>query len=305
MSYATGFRMVKLRVLGDSVNLRSEPSSAGGQSTVIEAVAGGELVDQEGPASGHPDWVKVRSASGIGGFMKRMLLCQNDPGQPIDVPPNLLKAYNDAIVKATNDFDNVRYKLGKKDPNTGLVDCSGWICFVNKLGFNAVNQAAGRQVFTSDILRMLNTHSDHQVSLPGYRVEQIISITDIDRLNFRPGLLIGVNYSDYNWERGQGRVFEIDHIVQTMKTADGTLYVTQSSSSGDGVNRVRLGRRGSEGAPGVGWLSSTSPQLEANRMHVIDIFRLANLAPRPSSEPQDDEKYLELSDPDLSLAMPG
>jgi hypothetical protein len=34
-------------------------------------------------------------------------------------------------------------------------------------------------------------------------------------------------------------------------------------------------------------------------------FRLANLAPRPSSEPQADEKYLELSDPDLSLAMPG
>jgi hypothetical protein len=46
MSYAAGFRMVKLRVLGDSVNLRSEPSSAGGQSTVIEAVAGGELVER-------------------------------------------------------------------------------------------------------------------------------------------------------------------------------------------------------------------------------------------------------------------
>lgn len=297
--------MVKLRVLGDSVNLRSVPSSAGGQSTVIEAVAGGQLVDQEGPADDHPDWVKVRGASGKRGFMKRMLLCQNDPGQPIDVPANQLKAYNDAIVKATNDFDDVRYELGKKDPNTGLVDCSGWICFVNKLGFNAVNQAAGHRVFAPDVLRMLNTHSDHQVSLPGYRVEQIISIGDIDRLNFRPGLLIGLNNSDYNWERGQGRVFEIDHIVQTMQTGDGTLYVTQSSSSGDGVNRVRLGRRGSEGAPGVGWLGSTSWQLEANRMHVIDIFRLANLAPPSPIGPQVDEEALELSEPDLSLAPPG
>jgi hypothetical protein len=295
--------MVKLRVLGDSVNLRSVPSSAGGQSTVIEAVAGGEMVDQEGPADDHPDWVKVRSASGSRGFMKRMLLCQNDPGQPIEVPANLLRAYNDAIVNATSDFDGVRYKLGAKDPNTGLVDCSGWIRFVNKLGFNAVNQEAGRKVFTSDILGMLNTHSDHQVSLPGYRVEQIISITDIDRLNFRPGLLIGLNNGDYNWERGQGRVFEIDHIVQTMQTGDGTLYVTQSSSSGDGVNRVRLGRRASEGAPGVGWLSSTSRLLEANRMHVIDIFRLANLAPPPVGPAE--EEPLELSEPDLSLAPPG
>jgi hypothetical protein len=36
--------------------------------------------------------------------------------------------------------------------------------------------------------------------------------------------------------------------VQTMQSGDGTLYITQSSSSGDGVNRVRLGRRSSEGA---------------------------------------------------------
>jgi hypothetical protein len=40
-------------------------------------------------------------------------------------------------------------------------------------------------------------------------------------------------------------------------------------------------------------------------MHIIDIFRLANLAPSLSSEPQADEEYLELGDPDLSVAMPG
>jgi hypothetical protein len=296
--------MVKLRVLGDSVNLRSEPSAAGGQSTVIEAVAGGQLVEQEGPADHHPDWVKVKNAGGTTGFMKRMLLCQNDPGQPSDVPANLLKAYNDAVVKATSDFDNVRYKLGKKDPETGLVDCSGWICFVNRLAFNAVNQAAGRTVFSSAILEMLNTHSDHQVALPGYRVGQIISVTDIDRLDFRPGLLIGLNFGDYDWERNQGRVFEIDHIVQTMQTGDGTLYVTQSSSGGDGVNSVRLGRRGSQGVAAVGWLKSTSQLLEANRMHVIDIFRLANLTAPALAAPGADEPY-ELGKPDLSRAPPG
>lgn len=271
---------------------------------MIEAVAGGQLVDQEGPANGHPDWVKVKNAAGTRGFMKRMLLCQNDPGQPSEVPSNLLKAYNDAIVKATNDFDDVRYKLGKKDPETGLVDCSGWICFVNRLAFNAVNQAAGRTVFTSATLEMLNTHSDHQVALPGYRVGQIISVTDIDRLDFRPGLLIGLNFGDYDWERGQGRVFEIDHIVQTMQTDDGTLYVTQSSSGGDGVNSVRLGRRGSAGVPAVGWLKTMSQLLESNRMHVIDIFGLANLTAPASMGPQADEP-LELGTPDLSRAPPG
>jgi hypothetical protein len=237
--------------------------------------------------------------------MKRMLLCQNNPGQPIDVPADLLKAYNGAVVKSTSDFDDVRYELGAKDPNTGQVDCSGWIRFVNRLGFNAVNAMAGHHVFSPDILDLLNTHSDHQVSLPGYRIGQIVSVGDIDRLAFRPGLLIGVNFGDYNWERGQGRVFEIDHIVMTMQTDDGTLYITQSSGSGDGVNRVRLGRRASAGAPGVGWLSTMSGLIDRNRMHVIDIFRLAQLAPPPPAPAAIVPQSLELAEPDLSVAQPG
>lgn len=299
--------MVTLRVVGQSVNLRSEPSAAGGQSTVIKSLARDTLVVQDRPAPGHPDWVKVNSASETTGFMKRMLLCQDSPGQPIDVPTDLMKAYNDAIVKATNDFDDVRYELGAKNPNTGHVDCSGWIRFINRIAFNAVNLASGTIVFSSDILSMLNTHSDHQVSLPGYRIGQIVSIDDIDRLTFRPGLLIGLNFRDYNWETGQQRVFEIDHIVQTMQV-DGTLYITQSSSSGDGVNRVRLGRRSSEGAPGVGWLSSVSSLIDNNRMHIIDVFRLANLGPAPPAAPGEappSPEALELPEPDLSVAPPG
>ncbi|TWB49379.1 hypothetical protein FBZ94_113114 [Bradyrhizobium sacchari] len=96
------------------------------------------------------------------------------------------------------------------------------------------------------------------------------------------------------------RVFEIDHIAQTMQTDDGTLYVTQSSSGGDGVNSVR----GGEGVPGVGWLKTMSQLLEANRMHVIDIFRLANLTAPASMGPQADEP-LELGQPDFSRAPPG
>jgi hypothetical protein len=52
----------------------------------------------------------------------------------------------------------------------------------------------------------------------------------IESLPLRSGLLIGINFGYYDWERGQGRVFEIDHIVQTMSSANGSIRVTQSSS---------------------------------------------------------------------------
>ena len=100
------------------------------------------------------------------------------------------------------------------------IRCRLWIPwrFLSKqLRINAVNQAARRRFLRPIFCFCLKTHSDHQVSLPGYRVEQIVSITDFDRLGSCPGLLIGLKFCDYNWERGQGRVFEIDHILQAIE----------------------------------------------------------------------------------------
>ena len=264
--------MVELEVATGTANVRSEPSADRGEATVIATLRRGDAVRQLDWVKAHPDWVEVE-AGGRRGFAKRMLFAQSNPGAFAAPPAALRAAYNDAVWQATEDFDEVSYRLGSKNPKDGRVDCSGWIAFVNRLAFNATNTAAGWQVFSEKTLRLLNTHSDHQVSLPGYRAGQIYNGLAIERLPFRPGLLIGINMRDYDWERGQSRVYEIDHIVQTVASPAGTLWITQSSSSGGGVNRAKL----------EGWLASMSRLASENRLHVVDIFALAALV-RPALE---------------------
>ena len=116
---------------------------------------------------------------------------------------------------------------------------------------------------------LLNTHSDHQVAMPGYREKQLFSKGHAKQLLKRPGLLIGLNFSDYVWEKGQNRVFEIDHIVQTVVDPKGNLCITQSSSGGGGVNMIDFAT----------WIGGAAvlKLLNNNRLHVFDVFRIANL----------------------------
>jgi hypothetical protein len=243
-------------------------------------------------AKGHPDWIRARAPDGREGFMKRSLLAQADPGNLVEIDPEVLAVYDRAVREATRQYDGVKYGLGSKRPAEGKVDCSGWIAFLNRIAFNAVNSAAGYPVFSAKTLNMLNTHSDHQVSIPGYAAEQLFSYRYVADINWRPGLLIGINFDDYDWERGQGRVFEIDHIVQTMSSTDGLLRVTQSSSGGGGVNSVPLDD----------WLERAQELISRNRLHVVDIFALANLV---QDRDLDGSDQLELPELDVSRALPG
>lgn len=256
--------MVKLEVAAERLNLRTEPSSAKGQATVIEVLPRGSIVEQIDYVKRDPSWVKATASSGHSGFVKRLLLYQVEPRDLDHVDEGRLTAYNDAIWQSTAQYEAVTYLLGAKDPRGGTVDCSGWIAFINRLAFSAVNKTAGEQLVTDHTLARLNTHSDHQVSLTGYSAMQIFSVDSVTALLWRPGLLIGINFSDYDWEKNQGRVFEIDHIVQTMQSPDGALYITQSSSSGGGVNKVLLQE----------WLRGTEKQRVDNRLHVVDAFSL-------------------------------
>ena len=287
--------MVQLKVVASEVNLRTEPSSAKGAATVIRALPRGTLVQQRNPAQNHLDWVEVDSDMGERGFMKRMLLAQVAPGAIAAPPAALLTAYNGAVWADTENFNDVTYKLGEKDPTQGQVDCSGWIMFVNRRAFNAVNTAAGRQVFSPQTLSLLNTHSDHQVSIPGYRAGQIFSIDDVSTIAWRPGLLIGINFGNYGWEMNQGRVFEIDHIVQTVTSPTGVMYATQSSSGGGGVNRVKL----------AGWLEQAATVIATNRAHVVDIFQLTVLTGPAGAAAAGPAQGLELDAPDTANTPAG
>jgi hypothetical protein len=286
--------MVNIEVAVDEVNLRSEASADHGQSTIVAVLPRGTLVEQGDYVRSDPSWVKATAPDGKRGFVKRMLLCQAQPGTLRTVESELMSAYNTAIWEATRQYDSVRYQLGAKDPTRGTVDCSGWIAFINRKGFTAVNQAAGQKYFDDAALGRLNTHSDHQVSLPGLACGQIYSMASIASVAWRPGLMIGINFSDYDWERGQGRVFEIDHIVQTMHDpAGGALFVTQSSSGGNGVNKVPLDD----------WLERVKTLRDGNRLHVVDLFTLG--APKQKGFWRHSAKSLELKALDTSRTPPG
>jgi hypothetical protein len=284
--------LINLEVVAGTANFRSEPSSANGDATVIASFPVGTQLTQLSYVQDHPDWIHAKAPDDRIGFMKRSLLAQVNPGILIEVDPELLAAYDQAILLATAQYDGVKYGLGSKQPSEGKVDCSGWIAFINRLAFNAVNAAAGSKVFSTRALEMLNTHSDHQVSVPGYEAGQLFSCAYVDTIPWRPGLLVGINFGDYDWERGQGRVFGIDHIVQTMSGSDGSMRITQSSSSGGGVNLMPLDD----------WFGKVSEFIPKNCLHVVDIFALAELARGREVSPSLD---LELPELDVSRAPPG
>lgn len=285
--------MVKIEVTANEVNLRSEASAEHGQSTVVAVLPRGALVEQGDYVRTDPSWVKATAPDGKRGFVKRMLFCQTQPGNLRNVESELLSACNKAIWDATQRYDSVGYELGAKDPTKGTVDCSGWIAFINGKGFTAVNQAAGQKYFDDAALGRLNTHSDHQVSLLGLSCGQIYSMANITSITWRPGLMIGINFSNYEWERGQGRVFEIDHIVQTMQDpASNAMFITQSSG-GQGVNKVPL----------ADWLERVKNLRDGNRLHVVDVFSLG--APKQRSFWRHSAKSLELKPLDTSRTPPG
>jgi hypothetical protein len=94
-------------------------------------------------------------------------------------------------------------------------------------------------------------------------------------------MLIGINFATYNWEiNDPPRKYGIDHIVQVMSNpATGERFITQSSGSGHGVNKVALGD----------WLDARTRDglVAANRVYAVDPFLLAdpntNYAQRPAA----------------------
>ena len=56
--------MVKLRVISDTANLRSEPSSAEGDATVIASFQAGAPITQLGYAQIRPDWIRAEASDG-------------------------------------------------------------------------------------------------------------------------------------------------------------------------------------------------------------------------------------------------
>lgn len=288
------------KVVFENLNVRSAPRAA--PETVIGQLQRGQEVTVTGAAPGAPRWAMIEYRGGDEAYVARRGLAQAPDAAPLRLGAETERLVAGVILAATRRYDGIRYRLGCKAKAAGLdglafsgsdiagkpcsggtVDCSGWVAGLVQLLAANVNDAAGRRVLDTRAVNRLATHSDGQIVGVGAATGQVWSGTDIDGLALRSGLLFGLNNGDYDWE-GEGRVLGIDHIVMGVAGAGG-YQVTQSSSSGDGVNAV----------PWDAWRARNAALFDGSRVHCVDPLAMGawerprDLGDHDLGEPEDRE----------------
>lgn len=247
---------MNLECIATALNIRTEP-----EGKIIGELRLGDIFDV--PASKvMAEWVLGTVKNGISagkkGYVRRKWLIQN-----FDSPPAISTLDRTAaakiITERTKEFDTIRYDLGSKAKtwkeleSNGYVDCSGWIYLLAKEIFSTYNLTTKPSV--------LDTYSDEQITNCGEKSKTIISGKYLQTHLFVPGVLVGIDFAEYSWDRG--RPLDIDHITIIGEDNNG-LFVSQSSSSGAGVNKVSLTK----------WLASQQNLIKAGRVHLVDILSL-------------------------------
>ena len=147
-------------------------------------------------------------------------------------------ALNSNLMYSADKYQNVGYLMGGKDPDQGVVDCSGWITRTNKDGLTAVaslipnfNAAAVKKTIfngggAADIIKNLEDNGGSVISKNELTVDKLTE-----------GMIIGeTNGASF----AKGRYKGIDHIVQVVrdpKTKE--LMISEShggSNDTDGVD---------------------------------------------------------------------
>lgn len=245
------------RCVATALNLRETPAG-----TVFAELLYGDLVDVEVKQL-EAVWTRVSVLSGLNagreGYVRRKWIAQKFDDRPAAADVDRRKATT-IIEKRTAEFDAVRYKLGDKAKTwaqlrtLSYVDCSGWTFLLAQELIAAYSLSLKPGA--------LYTHSDMQVTASGRSTKRIVSGDLIVEENLEPGCLIGIDFAEYSWDRN--RPLDIDHVVMVGGERRDK-YVTQSSSSGGGVNRVPLKK----------WLDSTASLRRAGRMHMVDLLEPA------------------------------
>lgn len=245
---------MRLVSISSALNIRAAPDGK-----IIGELKGGDLFDCKIDAFDDV-WTfgKVMTGinSGLTGFVRRKWLMQYFSDQPKMQNADRSVIAN-LIARRTSEFDGIHYHLGEKAKTwkalkvNGYVDCSGWIYLLAKEIIETVKVDVPQE--------SLNTFSDEQITSLGKRNGVILSGHWLSDAMFQPGCIIGLDFAEYSWDRN--RPLDIDHIVIVGEDKDGR-FISQSSSSGGGVNRVPFDR----------WLKSTDSLRKNGRMHLVDIL---------------------------------
>lgn len=247
---------MKLECVATALNLRSEPKGA-----VIGELRFGDVFEVSA-SKASAEWVFGQVTSGIShgksGYVRRKWLIQRFSEAPtFSVVDRSVAAH--IVADRTNEFDAVRYDLGTKAKSWkdlkkfGYVDCSGWVYLVCKEIIESYGLKTGAGV--------LYTFSDEQITTCGDATKAIVSGKYLNESLFLPGTLVGVDFAEYSWDRG--RPLDIDHIMVVGEDETGR-FISQSSSSGGGVNKVPLNK----------WLSSQAALISQGRVHLVDVLSL-------------------------------
>lgn len=240
---------MKFECIANALDLRAEP-----RETVLTELRFGNVFEVA-VAKANAEWVYGAVLSGVSigkkGYVRRKWLIQRFDSPPTIAPLDRTEAAR-IIAKRTVEFDGIHYDLGSKAKTwkelkkNGYVDCSGWVYLLGK-GLPASSE--------------LYTYSDEQIINCGSKTKSIISGRYLSEELFLPGVLVGIDFAEYSWDRG--RPLDIDHIV-VIGQDEGGRFVSQSSSSGAGVNKVPLSK----------WLSSQANLIKAGRVHLVDLLSM-------------------------------
>ena len=131
-------------------------------------------------------------------------------------------------------YDDVRYRMGGKHPERGVVDCSGWVATLQNATMAEINAKAGRDVFgTKDMFSLGYDGAAMIVEKARARSGTMIEGRDITAAVLREGMIIGEDNGARSWDRG--RYKGIDHITMVARDpGTGALMISQSRG-GEGV----------------------------------------------------------------------
>lgn len=220
-----------------ALNLRQDPR-ASSDVPILGELRQGDLFESNGKEKHGDPWVlgTVLSgvAAGLSGYVRRKWLAQHFETPPLWGPLDPTAAAH-IIRTRTKEFDAVVYHLPLTGPKkaatwaelskSGWIDCSGWVYLLAR----EVLGAYGRKSKPG----ALSTHSDSQTTAVGARTGLTVSWNWLQKPLLRPGVLLGIDFKEYSWDRN--RALDIDHIVMIGGNEDGSMFVSQSSSSGGGV----------------------------------------------------------------------
>lgn len=248
-------------VKANRLNLRREPGLEAG---ILATLNKGQTVAVQDGLS--EDWWKVRpTGSPLEGYVARRYLIQ------LSLAPSPVPREANAVLWSATEAQKgrVAYKLGAKHSSQGQIDCSGWVAEITRAAFDAVNAAARPEVvFERSDYGVFETHSDGIISQIEARTGMALHGAAVVASALREGMLIGCNFGEHEWEKNKPpRVYGVDHIVQVIRSpGTGELWISQSSSSGRGVNSILL----------VDWLKGVAALAQTGRLHAVDPFLMAD-----------------------------